>query len=287
MLKNITRSVLKRLNLMLIKNNGTYEAIADLRNYRDDKNMLPHFALRALPPVPGAPEPTEFIVQNGEKTLTETVYYSHLTLLKMCKQYQFQTVLDIGSHEQRISRIFRHLGKTVTCVEISPGYEADYKSDYLDVAFPKQFDAIWCSQTYEHQRNPGIFLDKIFDDLKEGGVLALTVPWHITHSVCFGHVNCTSPLMLIYHLVNAGFDCSEIALKVYNSNIGILLRKKYNGIVRHLPFGSLPLGKHMDQRILDLLGNEIFPGMRNSFPIEIGDGWVHQKITQINWPAHF
>lgn len=286
MLTSITKKILKQLNLMLIKNNGTYEAIRDWRNYQDDANTWPHFTLKPLPPLPGAPEPTKFIIQNGSDSLTETVYYSQLTLLKMCKQYSFKTVLDIGSHEQRISRIFRYLGKIVTCVEAAPGYEADYKGDYLDTSFPEKFDAIWCSQTYEHQRNPGLFLDKIFDDLKEGGILALTIPWHITHSICFGHVNSTSPLMLIYHLVNAGFDCSEISLKLYNSNIGIILRKKYNGIVRHLPFGSLPLGKHMGQKLLTLLGNEIFPGMRKSFPVEIGDGWAHQKITSINWGGH-
>lgn len=286
MLKSIPKKLFKQLGLMLIKNNGTYEAIKDWRNYQDHASARPHFKLEPLSPLPGAPEPTKFIIKNRVNPFIETVYYSHLTLLKMCKQYSFNTVLDIGSHEQKISRIFRYLGKTVTCVEAAPGYEADYKGDYLTVNFPEKFDAIWCSQTYEHQRNPGIFLDKIFDDLKEGGVLALTIPWHITHSICFGHVNSTSPLMLIYQLVCAGFDCSQISLKLYNSNIGIILRKKYNGIVRHLPFGSLPLGKHMDQKLLNLLGNEIFPDMRKSFPVEIEDGWAHNKITSINWANH-
>lgn len=286
MLKHVVTKTFKMFDLMLIRNNGTYEAVEDWRKYEDSKEILPHFSLKPSSPKPGVPEPTNFTINNGKNVLSETVYYSHLTLLKLCKDYKFQSVLDIGSHEQRVSKIFRHLGKHVTCVEVAPGYEADYKADYLDVKFLEKFDAIWCSQTYEHQRNPGLFLDKIFDDLKDGGILALTIPWHITHHICFGHVNNTSPLMLLYHLVCAGFDCSEIALKVYNSNIGIILRKKYNGIKRGLSFGSLPLGKHMDKRILELLGEEVFSKMQSSFPVGIGDGWVTQKITSINWSSH-
>ncbi|MGD2169623.1 MAG: methyltransferase domain-containing protein [Chlamydiota bacterium] len=267
-----------------------YDAFQDTgREYEDPKGVLPHFTLKKVPPTPWSGNNTQFIVNNGTSIHEEVIYYSHLTLLKMCKHYDFHSVVDIGSHEGRCTRVFRHLGKEVTTVEIAPGdkYEADYREDYLKCNFDRQFDAIWCSQIYEHQRNPGIFLDKVFDDLKEGGILALTVPLQLDHYVLFGHLNITSPLMLIYHLVCAGFDCREIALRCYNGSIGVILKKKYNGITRHLPNGVLPLLPTTPKQVVELLGDEIFPGMIESFPQELV-GEVHtnllkSRIVSLNW----
>ncbi len=261
-----------------------YNANVDVgRDYQDNENVVPNFKLKKSPPLPWADAPTEFLVFNGESHLKEIIYYSHLTLLKMCKDYQFNTVLDIGSHERRCTRVFEHIGKKVTTIEIAPSYEADYRGDYLDQKFEAPFDAIWCSQTYEHQRNPGIFLDKIFDDLKEGGVLGLTVPFQTDHShVAFGHLNLTSPLMLIYHLVCAGFDCKDIALKVYNGFIGVVLIKRYNGIKRGQAFGSLPL-KGQSPNAKEIVGDEIFDKMDEFFPFPVAYPGVSREVTSINW----
>jgi SAM-dependent methyltransferase len=277
-----------RFGFVIRKSNGYFEATRDIgRGYRDKDHILPHFVLKKEPPLPWSGNVTKFIVNNGKSVLEELIYYSHLTLLKMCKHYEFQSVLDIGSHERRVTKVFEHIGKAVTTVEIAPGYQADYKGDYLSVNFNQQFDAIWCSQIYEHQRNPGLFLDKIFDDLKEGGILALTVPFQIDHHVLFGHINITSPLMMIYHLICAGFDCSGISLKCFNGSIGVVLKKKYNGIARRSAFGSLPLQKTTKQETAILLGDEFFLNMVDSFPKELmGDAktnYLEQKIDSINW----
>lgn len=287
--KNALRKAVEKTGHSLIASNGYYEACFDLeREYKDPEGSpLPRFTLRKEPPTPWAGNITRFIVDNGKSVLEECIFYSHLTLLKMCKDFAFHSVLDIGSHERRVTRIFEHLGKKVTTIELSPGYEADYKEDYSRQTFPEKFDAIWCSQTYEHQRNPGAFLDKIFDDLKEGGVLALTVPYQISRSVLFGHINITSPLMLLYQLVCAGFDCSEVCLKCYNGNIGVLLKKKYNGIKRGLPFGAIPLQKGTPEETKALLGEEFFPNMESSFPAELREdvraNYLDKKILAINW----
>ncbi|PIS02127.1 MAG: hypothetical protein COT85_07035 [Chlamydiae bacterium CG10_big_fil_rev_8_21_14_0_10_42_34] len=285
-LKSALQTGFKKLGYQIRKH---YEACDDIgREYEDlPDSPFPRFTLKKAPPTPWSGNDVKFIVDNGKTKLEEVVYYSHLSLLKMCKDFSFKTVLDIGSHERRVTRIFEHIGKKVTTIEVAPGYEADIKADYLYHQFTTQFDAIWCSQTYEHQRNPGLFLDKLFDDLSDGGVLALTVPFQLDHYVLFGHLNITSPLMLIYHLVCAGFDCSDICMKCYNGSIAVILKKKYNGIKRGLSFGSLPLLNSTKSAAKELLGDELFAQMKQSFPPCLADeverNILTSHIKSINW----
>ena len=287
-LTSAIQSICGYFGFVIRRSSGYYEAISDVgREYEDPPTVVPRFTVKKEPSTPWAGAIAKFHVDNGKSILEETVYYSHLTLLKMCKHFTFHSVLDIGSHERKVTRIFQHLGKDVTTIEIAPGYTADYKEDYLRQKFNKKFDAIWCSQIYEHQRNPGLFLDKIFDDLNDEGVLALTIPFQIDHHVMFGHINLTSPLMLIYHLVCAGFDCKDICLKCFNGSIGVILRKKYNGIKRGLPFGSLPLLKSTKPGAQEFYGDEFFPQMLEAFPPalreEVNTCFLAKKIVSINW----
>lgn len=262
--------------------------------FRETSNSFPQIGVSLGTPKQYAKQSIVFSVDNGRSVLQQEVLYSSLTLLKMLKHFHYDTVLDIGSHAGNVTRIFQHLGKQVTTIEISPGYQADYKDDYLDVASPKQFDAIWCSQILEHQRNVGLFLNKVFDDLKENGVLAITVPEDIGQDhLAFGHCNMFSALLIIYHLVMAGFDCSQLCLKRYEGNIGVILRKRYNNINRYLPQGTLPATEATSGTVniegkqwswSELLGEEIFPGMRDAFPPEIALSHVTRwNGDSINW----
>ena len=85
----------------------------------------------------------------------------------------FTTVLDLGSGEGLHAAAFRGLGKQVTTLSYIP--PADYVGDYIQLNLP-QFDCIWASHVLEHQRNVGLFLEKCFNDLTDGGILAITVP---------------------------------------------------------------------------------------------------------------
>jgi hypothetical protein len=89
--------------------------------------------------------------------------------------------------------------------------------------------------------------------------------------------------MLIYHLVCAGFDCSNIALKVYNGCIGIILTKKYNGINRKRPFGSLPLKGQVMEGVKEIVGDEIFEHLHDAFPFPVAYPSVNNKVVSINW----
>jgi len=245
-------------------------------------------------PKPYAGSPVVFIVGEGATEFRQEILYSSLTLLKLIEHFEFETVLDIGSHAGNCVNLFRRIGKRPTTCELSPGYAADFKQDFLKIQFPEQFDAIWCSQVLEHQRNVGLFVDKLFDDLKEGGVLALTVPLDSGTALDFGHCNKFFPLLLIYHLVMAGFDCRDVFMCCYDGMIGVVLRKKSNGIVRHLANATLPNSEATEGEltingvtycIRTLLGDEVFDGMTSSLPKEIvvKHNRVEWTATSYNW----
>jgi hypothetical protein len=141
------------------------------------------------------------------------------------------------------------VGKQVETIEILQAFQAKYVGDYLDIELDQPVDAIWCSHVLEHQRHLGRFLEKMYDDLKVGGVLAVTVPSAL-HPLLMGHCNIFTPLHLIYNLVLAGFDCAEASIKQYDWQFGIIVKKKPNDIPRisfattHLDGGDNSIGYH-------------------------------------------
>ena len=286
----IVNDLLAKVGLRIVRYSPNYDHFDIGRDYRDSSHVVPNFTLRPAASRDEAPDPTIFKVDNGRSAIEIEVFYSHLTLLKMLKHFEFKSVLDIGSHAQNITNIFRHVGKHVTTIEVAPGYEADYKTDYLDTQFPAKFDAIWCSQTLEHQRDVGGFLDKMFDDLNDGGVLALTVPIDMSPSLAFGHCNRFTPLTLLYHVILAGFDCRDVSVKCYNWNIGLIVRKKYNGIRRHSSFALVPntpdkqtISHITKKSVKATLGDEIFEGMSESFPLPLTAMVLEWAGDSINW----
>ena len=204
--------------------------------------------------------------------------YSHLALGKMITGYDFKTVLEIGSREGAAARAFEFCDKEVFTVEVDPAYQCRYTGDFLDVKFDRQFDAFWASHVLEHQRNPGLFLDRAFDCLNEGGLLALTIPSALA-PLLMGHPTIMTPSHLIYHLVCAGFDCREAAIRNYDWQFSILLRKRSNGLVRR-SFGAYPEG----------CGIASVPRLFDFFPPMIGeplqrDNAMWGEINELNWES--
>jgi len=150
----------------------------------------------------------------------------------LIKNYEFKTILDIGSGLGAHSKIFKMCKKRVTEVDLGSSLYSKRRKDcsfiasnYLDIKFKKTFDAIWACHVLEHQLNPNSFLEKINQDLKEGGVLAITVP-PLKKYIVGGHVTLWNAGVLLYQLVLAGFDCSNVRIKKYGYNISIILKKK-------------------------------------------------------------
>lgn len=161
------------------------------------------------------------------------VAFANHALQKMICDYEFETVLDIGSGGGDHAQVFRSFGKQVTAVDVacSPYFierAADYDfimANYLDAEFKLPFDAIWCSHVLEHQRDVGQFLDKMHGDCREDGVVAITVP-PLKHEIVGGHLSLWNAGLLLYNLVLARFDCSDASILCYGYNISIILRKK-------------------------------------------------------------
>lgn len=138
-------------------------------------------------------------------------------LQKLLAEYEFTTVLDVGSGPGEHARAFRAAGKVVT--------ETDFArdGDYLCQHFGWQFDVVWCSHVLEHMPNVRAFLMTLSQDCKPGGVLAITVP-PFKHDIVGGHLSVWNAGLLAYNLVVSGIDCSAMRVKKYDYNISVIVR---------------------------------------------------------------
>ena len=89
----------------------------------------------------------------------------------------------------------------------------------------KKYDAILCSHVLEHQENILIFLDKIYNSLKENGYLCILVPPRKPFIIS-GHVNLFNPGLLLYRLILSKMNCKKAQVVSYDYNICIILKKK-------------------------------------------------------------
>jgi len=216
------------------------------------------------------------IYKNSDKRNDSKEYqrlpFAGEAIQKLINDYDFNTVLDIGSGEGLHSKKFIEKGKKVTSIDFGTSVyfekkEDNYtyiKSDYYEFVFDEKFDAIWASHVLEHQPNPNLFLKKIHKDLKDNGVLAITVP-PLKHEIVGGHVSLWNAGLLMYQLVLAGFNCRDISIKSYGYNISAILKKKSITAYPELSYDS--------GDILKL--KEFFPeGIAEPF-----DG----RIRELNW----
>ncbi len=172
--------------------------------------------------------------------------------------WDFRSVLDIGSGGTHAD-IFRSHGKSVTTINL---YDADYVGDYLNADLGR-FDCLWASHVLEHQRNPGLFLEKCYGDLHPNGILAVTVP-PLKHAIVGGHVTLWNAGLLLYHLILAGFNCQRASVKTYGYNISVIVRKKRAAIPRlKMDYGDVT-------------------AISKYFPIPIREGF-DGRIEKVNW----
>lgn len=167
-----------------------------------------------------------------------------------------RTVLDIGAGDNMQAQAMRAAGKQVTTVSLRP--PADHIGDYLKASFEGGFDGIWASHVLEHMPNAGAFLAKCFADLREGGVLAVTVP-PAKHQIVGGHVSLWNEGLLLYRLILAGFDCRDARVGVYDYNISVIVTKRLavlpqlamdaGDIERIAEFFPVPVAQGFDGRL--------------------------------------
>ena len=137
-----------------------------------------------------------------------------------------RTVLVIGAGAGHHAEVMKAEGLAVTGIDSGQrGCPLDFVGDYLDYRPPAPFDAIWAAHVLQQVRNPGLFLDKLFADLRPDGVLAITVP------PMKNQVRLTWPTqwnvgLLLLNLIHAGFDCRKAEVATYRQNCSIVVRKR-------------------------------------------------------------
>jgi SAM-dependent methyltransferase len=164
-------------------------------------------------------------------------------LARLLKYTDAERILDIGSGLGLQAQILRSAGRHVTTLSLLP--PADIIGDYLDFNVGKPFDAIWASHVLEHQPDVGAFLRKCFADLREDGILAVTVP-PLKDDLVGGHVALFNQGTLVYNLILAGFDCADARVSpVYANapdqppyNISVIVRKKHAELPADLTYDA-------------------------------------------------
>ncbi|MGH8617570.1 MAG: class I SAM-dependent methyltransferase [Burkholderiales bacterium] len=196
-----------------------------------------------------------------------TLNFAVHAIMKLLEGYDFESVLDIGSGDGEHAKFFRHFGKQVYSVDLEG--KADYLGDFTQLTLDRQFDVVWCSHVLEHQRNVGIFLEKLFAALKDDGILAITVPVHPRQRLIAGHITSWNAGLLCYNLILAGFDCREACL-LQTNELSLLVRKKR--AVLEGP-GQPVAAHHRAERLQDLARFFPFPATH--------DG--NAEVLEVNW----
>ena len=117
-------------------------------------------------------------------------------------------VFDIGGALGRHCQIMRAFGLSVDIID-KYEKEAELVGDFNEYDFKTKYDMIYCSHVIEHQRNQGLFLDKIFDLLNDEGDLVISGPKHPAERFVEGHISTTILPVFLQLLIYAGFDCKE------------------------------------------------------------------------------
>ena len=127
-------------------------------------------------------------------------------LLSMKNNPNNLKALDIGGALGKHTKIMRKFGLKVDTID---KYEkkAEFVGDFNNYKFTKKYDLIFCSHVIEHQRNQGLFLDKIYDTLKNDGELIISGPCHPAERFVEGHIASTIFPLFLQILIYAGFDC--------------------------------------------------------------------------------
>lgn len=162
-----------------------------------------------------------------------TMKFSDLMINHLIHERSFETVLDVGSGAGEQANALRNAGKTVTELDygkskyfvLNPNDGGAVIGDFVELEIKEQFDCVVASHVLEHQLNVGAFLKKVHSVLREGGVVAISVP-PAKPQIVGGHVTLWNAGLLLYNLVLAGFDCSNPWVRSYGYNISVVVEKK-------------------------------------------------------------
>lgn len=171
-----------------------------------------------------------------------------------------RSILDVGSGTGAHAAVMRNFAKVVTTISLQE--PADHVGDFLEwEGQPGSFDAVWACHVLEHQPNVGSFLAACRRQLRDGGVLAVTVP-PAKHFIVGGHVTLWNAGLLLYNLILAGFDCRNAMVGTYGYNISVIVEKgrmelpplafDHGDITRLAEFFPVPVTEGFDGQLPDI-----------------------------------
>ena len=87
--------------------------------------------------------------------------------------FEFESVLDVGSGDGGHSKMFRKAGKKVTALDYGKSIYFDNNTftdiiiaDFNVYNFNEQYDCVWASHILEHQLTPHLFLKKAYEVIR-------------------------------------------------------------------------------------------------------------------------
>ena len=192
---------------------------------------------------------------------------------KLIQDYEFKSVLDVGSGAGKHSALFHAKAKRVTALDLGESIYAKAASNdapyervfgnFNSFTPSEKFDCVWASHVLEHQPDPGSFIRKCIELTSPTGFVAITVP-PMKEEIEGGHLSVWNAGLLLYQLVFNGIDCSRASVLSYGYNVTVI------SPVERRP--ALPLS--WDSGDIDLL-RPYLPG----FVTEPFDG----RILRWNW----
>ena len=200
---------------------------------------------------------------------------------------KYKSCLDIGSGHGEQSRLLRKAGIDVLSLD-KYHKNADLNVDFIEYDFSSKFDIILCSHVIEHQRNVGLFLDKIFDIMHKESLLIIIAPKHEAEALIEGHLNCFYTTYFIQQLIHAGFDVKKGKyISVYGvENAAIVPKAKNFNLTERRSDGHI-WDKKLQKRSPFQLKNSVIPNIQNLFHncdvLESSDG----KDLSINFPKSY
>lgn len=144
------------------------------------------------------------------------------------------TLLDVGSGGGSHAFNFSRNGFDVECVDYGTSVYAKkrlkngisiHEVDFMNFKPTKKYDIVWASHVLEHQRNVGLFIDKLIDCTSEHGTIVITVPDQ-HRRMLGGHLTHWSPGLLVYNCVLAQNDMRKSKIIRGSNEWTIVFKRK-------------------------------------------------------------
>jgi SAM-dependent methyltransferase len=155
--------------------------------------------------------------------------------LSYCRALGPKTVLDVGSGGGQHAAAFVSDGAAVTCIDYGTSIYAKNSSgasgaqvintDFSTWTPDAQYDLVWASHVLEHQRNVGMFIERLINCCAPDGHVAIVVPFP-HRRLWGGHVTLWTPGLLAYNVAICGVDLRDAVMRYGYRETWLVFRPK-------------------------------------------------------------